>query len=87
MTTFLIDTITSRETYLAYRQNWRDSYRALSEAIRELKIKIKNDDRAYRLSHVDVLKRISLSRIATAMLAELKEAKRLARFQKQKSVA
>lgn len=40
------ETITSRETYIAWRTEWRATYKALSREIRATKYKISNTFRA-----------------------------------------
>lgn len=41
-----IETITTRETYIAWRTEWRAEYKALSREIRATKYKISNTFRA-----------------------------------------
>jgi hypothetical protein len=64
-------TFNSRETYLAYRADWKASYNDLSQEIRGLKrICKKGGDTASEQSRLHYL-----SKEATAKLEELKEAK------------
>ena len=83
-------TFNSKETYLAYRSNWKAEYKQLSQTIRDCKFcrwfeSLKNPDRITpeltekyksKLNSATQSYYIhSLKAQATAMLAELKEAK------------
>lgn len=73
MTTF---TFTTKETYLAYRAEWKAEYAQLSNTIREttLAIKKQHQEKGWADFQFWNLLRKSVAR-ANAMLEELKEAK------------
>jgi hypothetical protein len=67
---------TNRETYLAFRANWKANYKQLSQEIREGKHALANafranDPKAYILQRELLINRS----LATSMLETLKEAK------------
>ena len=62
---------TNKETYLAYRSEWKAEYKKLSQKIREFK----DDVRGRNITWEEALKLYKLKRKATDMLEELKEAK------------
>ena len=68
----------SKETYLAYRSNWKAEYKLLSEEIREWKLDIRNTHcpSSYQYSGLREYKDK-----ATLMLMELKESKQEAQRQ------
>jgi hypothetical protein len=70
MTTFNFN---SRETYLAYRAEWRTQYKALSQEIRDLKIVVKDEQRSGKGTQQDVLQRKRNK--AAAMMTQLEAAK------------
>lgn len=74
-----IEQITSRETYLAFRAEWKAEYKELSEEIREGKGKIANAFRDGRDASGYQRNRLRNQAMATRMLELLKEAKELAK--------
>lgn len=74
-------TFNTREEYLAYRAEWKANYKALSAEIRQLKLEIKNKDRAGEPVGALPYKLRASQERATLMLQELKEAKQLANQQ------
>ena len=90
-------TFTNKETYLAYRSNWKAQYKELSQQIRDYKfciwfVSLKREDRITP-EREERFQKItakygnrfyyvhSLKKQATAMLEELKEAKQEAQRQ------
>ena len=78
MTTY---TFNSKETYLAYRSNWRANYKALSQQIRETKHDIKEAMRAKEYAGSMQYSLLKMRAQATAMIEELKGAKQEAQRQ------
>ena len=74
-----IEQITSRETYLAFRSEWKAEYKELSEEIREGKGKIANAFRDGRDASGYQNSRRRNKALATRMLEMLKEAKEIAK--------
>ncbi len=74
-------TFNSKETYLAYRSEWKANYKALSQQIRETKIDIKETQRANGYAGSMQYELLKLRKKATAMLEELKLAKQEAQRQ------
>jgi hypothetical protein len=74
-----IEQITSRETYLAFRAEWKSEYKQISEDIREGKHKISNAFRENRDASNFQRRRLRNREMATRMLEMLKEAKDVAR--------
>ena len=74
-------TFNNKETYLAYRSNWKAEYKQLSEDIRDLKLDIKDAQRNNDFTGRPQYSLYKLRKQATAMLAELKEAKQEAQRQ------
>ncbi len=72
MTTF---TFTNKETYLAYRSEWKAKYQALSQEIRELKTDINETQRAKGYAGSMQYSLLKKRALATAMLEERKESK------------
>ena len=72
MTTY---TFNSKETYLAYRSNWRTNYKALSQDIRTIKADIKETQRAKGYAGAIQYELLKMRAKATAMIEELKIAK------------
>ena len=73
MTTFTFNT---KETYLAYRAEWKAEYAQLSNTLRETKLAIKkqHQEKGWADYQLWVLLRKSVAR-ANVMLDDLKEAK------------
>lgn len=69
MTTF---TFNSKETYLAYRSNWKANYKALSQQIRELNNDIKVTQREKGYAGAMQYQKLKLRAQATAMIEERK---------------
>lgn len=80
MTTYMFN---NKETYLAYRSNWKANYKSLSQQIRELNRDIKEtqQEKGYA-GNMQYLK-LKLRAQATAALEELKAAKQEAQRQYQ----
>ena len=78
MTTY---TFNSKETYLAYRSNWRANYKALSQQIRETKADIKETQRAKGYAGGMQYSLLKMRARATEMIEELKGAKQEAQRQ------
>lgn len=73
-------TFTTRETYLAYRANWREMYLSISRDIRDLKHEIRNSETQLQMSAAQ--QRLHYKRQeANRMNLELAEAKKLAATQ------
>lgn len=78
-TTITTPTINSRESYLAYRANWKATYKKLSETIRENK-KLMKDGMRKGLSTGNLQYHLAADRITAAtMLEELAAVKEIAR--------
>lgn len=73
-----IETITTREAYIAWRSEWRTQYKALSREIRGTKYKISNTSRSgeYAGPLQNELRKLRIQ--ANEMLEFRKEAKLLA---------
>ncbi len=74
-------TFNSKETYLAYRSEWKANYKALSQQIRETKVDIKETQRAKGYAGSMQYELLKLRKKSTAMLEELKLAKQEAQRQ------
>lgn len=74
-------TFNSKETYLAYRSEWKAEYKQLSQIIRGLKVDIKEAQHNNEYAGGMQSSLISWKKNATAMLEELKEAKQEAQRQ------
>ena len=72
MTTY---TFNSKETYLAYRSNWRANYKALSQQIRELSNGIKVTQREKGYAGAMQYQKLKLRAQATAAIEEMKGAR------------
>lgn len=68
-------TFNSKETYLAYRSNWKAQYKQLSQSIRELTSDIKETQRANGYAGQAQYQKLKLRAQAKAMLEELAAAK------------
>ena len=72
MTTF---TFTNKETYMAYRSNWKATYKNLSQEIRTLKADISETQRAKGYAGSMQYRLLKLRNEATAMIEERKASK------------
>lgn len=70
-----MNTFTNKETYLAYRFNWKTTYKSLSQDIRSIRNEIKETQRAKGYAGSMQYQLIKLRANATAMIEELKLAK------------
>ena len=68
-------TFNSKETYLAYRSNWRANYKALSQQIRELSNDIKVTQREKGYAGAMQYQKLKLRAQATAAIEEMKGAR------------
>lgn len=68
-------TFNSKETYLAYRSNWKAQYKALSQQIRETRHDIREAQKNRKYAGGMQYAALKLRKQAAAMLEELKEAK------------
>lgn len=66
-------TFTNKETYLAYRSNWKAEYKTLSQEIRTLKAQVRES--GHQITWTEFSQLYKLKAKATAMLEERKEAK------------
>lgn len=74
-------TFTNKETYLAYRSEWKANYKELSQLIRETKHDIREAMRAKEYAGSMQYSLLKMRAQATAMLEELKLAKQEAQRQ------
>jgi hypothetical protein len=72
MTTF---TFTNKETYLAYRSEWKANYKNLSQEIRTLKADIRETQQAKGYAGSMQYRLLKLRDEATAMIEERKASK------------
>ena len=79
------ETITSRETYIAWRTGWRATYKALSREIRATKYKISNTFRAGDYAGPLQNQLRKLRDEANSMLDTREAAKKYAAEQREKS--
>ena len=77
-----IEQIISRETYLAFRAEWKAEYKELSEEIRDGKHRMAHAFRAGKDASGIQRNRLRNQAMATRMLETLKEAKALAKAQR-----
>jgi hypothetical protein len=68
-------TFNSKETYLAYRSNWKATYKTLGQDIRIIKNDIKETQRAKGYAGSMQYEFLKMRKKATAMIEELKLAK------------
>lgn len=68
-------TFNSKETYLAYRSNWKAQYKNLSNEIRQTRADIREAQRNREYAGGMQYAALKLRKQATAMIEELKEAK------------
>ena len=66
---------TNKETYLAYRSEWKANYKNLSQEIRALKVEINETQRAKGYAGSMQYQLLKLRKQATAMIEERKESK------------
>lgn len=78
MTTF---TFTNKETYLAYRSEWKANYKNLSQEIRSLKTEIKETQRAKGYAGSMQYALLKKRAEAKAMLGDLELSKEIAQRQ------
>ena len=78
MTTF---TFNSKETYLAYRSEWKAQYKELSQQIRETKADIKETQRHHEYAGTMQYNLIKLRERATFMIEQHKLSKQEAQRQ------
>jgi hypothetical protein len=71
MTTY---TFNSKETYLAYRSNWKANYKNLSQQIRDIKNDIKGTQKAKGYAGAMQYELFKMRAKATTMIEELKGA-------------
>ncbi|HET8688787.1 MAG TPA: hypothetical protein VFM18_19390 [Methanosarcina sp.] len=81
MNKFTPFTFNSRETYLAFRKEWKEEYLKVSKEIRESKNESKNMQREGRHSYSVYAKLAANRRVANELLETLKEAKQKAQQQ------
>ena len=68
-------TFTNKETYLAYRSNWKATYNKLSQEIRALKVSINETQREKGYAGSMQYQLLKLRKQATAMIEERKASK------------
>jgi hypothetical protein len=66
-------TFTNKETYLAYRSEWKANYKALTQGIRNLKAEMRES--GHQITWTEFSQLSKLKAKATAMLEERKESK------------
>lgn len=66
-------TFTNKETYLAYRSNWKAEYKTLSQEIRALKAQMRESGHQITWTEFSALAKLKAK--ATAMIEERKESK------------
>ena len=71
----------SKETYLAYRSEWKANYKNLSQEIRELRNEIKETQRAKGYAGSMQYQLLKLRAEAKAMLGDLELSKEIAQRQ------